>query len=201
MSMRPRPRPHGGRRLAAAALLVAVATTGAAQAAVKVDGTVFPDTLMADGRTLALNGVGVRVFFHIVDGYATALYLARPAHTEAAVIATPNPKAVLSTFFHAASIGQVRDESAGIHRRFCAATACSASDQASYATFMSHLAPAHPGETQLIVVTDTGVDIIRDNQKILTIPDPAFGQNLIRSLLGAASPTAHYRNGLLGVTG
>lgn len=190
------------RRAFAAALLVAgIGATPAARAAVKIDDVVFPDTLAAGGRTLALNGVGVRVFFHMVDGYVTALYLGRPAHTAADVMSGANPKAVLTTFLHAASIGQVRDESEAIHRRYCAQNVCTAADQASYAIFMSHLAPAHAGETQLIVVTDAGVDITRDNQKILSIPDPAFGQNLIRSLLGTASPTARYRRGLLGVTG
>ncbi len=194
------------RRLMAAFVAAAVVAAGigaspVARAAVKIDDAVFPDTLAAAGQTLALNGVGLRVFFHIVDGYATALYVGRPAHTQADVMSGPNPKAVLTTFFHAAALGQVRDESAAIHRRFCAQAACSASDQASYAIFMAHLAPVHAGETQLIVVTDAGVAISRDDRPVVTIPDPSFGQNLIRSLLGAAAPTARYRNGLLGVTG
>lgn len=192
------------RRLAAAAAAIAAivaATAPQARAVVKVDDAVFPDTVAAGPATLALNGVGVRVFFHIVDAYATALYLARPARTVDAVMSGPNPKAMLTTFLHAASLGQIRDESEAIHRRFCAQRACTASDQASYAIFMAHLAPARAGETQMVVVTDAGVDILRDDQKVVTIPDPAFGQNLIRSLLGPAAPTARYRNGLLGVTG
>ena len=192
----------GRTRLLAAALLgAALGASPQAHAVVKVDEAVFPDTLAAGGRTLALNGVGVRVFFHIVDAYATGLYLGQPAHTADAVIAGPNPKAVLTTFLHAATLGQVRDESEAIHRRFCAQTACSAADQASYAIFMAHLAPTHAGETQLIVVTDAGVAITRDNQPVVTIPDPSFGQNLIRSLLGPAAPTARYRRGLLGGAG
>ena len=187
--------------LAAASLAVAaMAVAAPARAVVRIDAAVFPDTLSAGGTTLALNGVGVRVVFLVVRAYATALYLKQPAHTTDAVMSGPNPKAVLTSFLHAASITQLRDESDAIHRRFCAQTTCSAADQASYAVFLAHLQPAHAGETQLIVVTDAGVDILRDNQLVVAIPNPSFGQNLLRSLLGPASPTARYRNGMLGVT-
>ena len=189
------------RVLATALALAAIGAAPAARADVKVDGAVFPDTLATGGHTLVRNGVGVRVFFHIVDGYVTALYLGQPAHTAADVMAGPNPKAVVTTFLHAASLGQVRDETETIHRRFCAHNTCSAADQASYAIFLAHLAPAHAGETELVVVTDAGVEVHRDGREIVTIPDAAFGQNMIRSLLGDAAPTGRYRRGLLGVTG
>ena len=186
-------------RLGAALLLAAFA--GSARAAVTVDTATFPTNLQAGGQILILNGVGTRIVFLVIRAYATGLYLAQPAHTLDAVLAAPGPKAVLTNFLHAASVAQMRSESDALHRRYCAEVACPAADQAAYAAFIGSLRPARAGDTQLIVVTATGVEISHDGTPVASIPNPSFGQNLLRSLLGASAPTSRYRNGLLGVSG
>ena len=173
----------------------------AARADVTVDGAVFPATLAAGGQTLALNGVGVRVFFHLVDGYATALYLRSPAHTADAVLDAPDPKAIVTHFLHDASLDQIHSETQAIHRRYCAHATCADAEQAAYALFVSHLGAVHRGDTQLILLTATGVELRHNDQLVVTIPDPAFGVGLLRSLVGDASPTGGYRRGVLGVAG
>ncbi len=183
--------------LLAALLLAPVA----ARADVTVDGAVFPATLAAAGQTLALNGVGVRVFFHLVDGYATALYLRAPAHTADAVLAAPAPKAIVTRFLHDASLDQIRSETQAIHRRYCAHATCADTEQAAYTLFVAHLGAVHRGDTQLILLTATGVELRRNDQPVLTIPDPAFGSGLLSSLVGDASPTGGYRRGILGAAG
>ena len=193
---------------AAVALLLGAATsvparadvTVGARAAVTVDTATFPTHFQADGQTLTLNGVGTRVVFLVVRAYATGLYLVRPAHTLDAVLASPGPKAILTDFLHDASAAQMRGESDTLHRRYCAVQACPAADQAAYDAFVASFRPVHAGETQLIVVTDAGVDISRDGASVAHIPNRLFGQNLLRSLLGPSAPTRRYRNGLLGVT-
>lgn len=185
------------RTMLAATVMLAVPL--AAHATVKAGDAVFPDTFPAEGQTLRINGAGVRVFFHIVDGYATALYVAQPAHTPEAVIDGPNPKVIYTEFLHSASLSQIRSEYNDIHESYCAHETCNPTDEASYKEFVAHLQPAASGQTQTILITDRGVTVSRNNQPVVTIDNPSFGKDLVRSLVGPASPTAAYRNGLLGV--
>ena len=76
--------------------------------------------------------------------------------------------------------------------------ACPAADQAAYAAFVDTLQPVRAGETQLLVVTNAGVDVFHDGVLAARIPNRSFGENLIRSLLGPTAPTAGYRDRLLG---
>ena len=81
-----------------AALAVVLAAGPAASR--EVGGVRVPETArLADGTELVLNGAGLRTkfFFKI---YAGALYLRRPLHEAAAVLADPGPKRVLMHFIY-----------------------------------------------------------------------------------------------------
>lgn len=179
-------------------LAITTVSAAAVPAGMTVGGVAFPATYPVDGRTLVLNGAGVRVFFHIVDGYATALYLPSPVHTAQGVIDAPNPKVIFTHFLHDASLARIEAEYQRIHARYCAAYACTPQADAGYRTFVAHLGPVTAGETQVLLITDQGVDVTRNGQKIVTIPDPAFGTDLVRSLVGVAAPTEGYRHALIG---
>lgn len=183
--------------LAGAALAFGLAA-GAARAEVKVGGAVFPDTFPAQGQNLKLNGAGVRVFFHMVNGYATALYMSQPAHTAQAIIDAPNPKVIYTEFLHDASLSRIQGEYNTIHESYCQHYQCNPTDEASYKEFVSHLEPASSGQTQTILITDSGVTVSRNNQVVQTINNPSFGKDLIRSLVGECAPTESYRNGIIG---
>jgi hypothetical protein len=74
--------------------LIAVAAPWAgapAAAAVLVEGKPFDERLLLDGRTLVLNGTGVRAVAWL-KGYAAGLYLAERADSARAVQAVPGPK-------------------------------------------------------------------------------------------------------------
>lgn len=175
-----------------------VGASSAGHADTRVGGAVFPDDLKIGNTSLKLNGVGLRVFYHLVDGYATGLYVVSPAHDGKAIAEGPNPKVIYTEFLHDASLERVKDEYDSIHARYCKLYACNAQNEASYAAFTSHLAAAKRGEAQLIVVTDQGVSMQRNGVVVASIADPAFGVGLVQSLLSAAAPTEGFRDGLLG---
>jgi Chalcone isomerase-like len=71
----------------------------AGAAAAEVDGIVFPARVELAGKTLALNGAGIRTkfFLHI---YAAALYTEHPLHSADAVLADAGAKRVVMHFIY-----------------------------------------------------------------------------------------------------
>ncbi len=82
---------HRASALLAAALL-ALTLSGRATA-VEIEGVRLPETVEVAGRTLLLNGAGVRTKFFF-DIYVGALYLPERTRDAARAIAMPGPKAV-----------------------------------------------------------------------------------------------------------
>lgn len=169
-----------------------------AHADTKVGGAVFPDDLKIGNASLKLNGVGLRVFYHLVDGYATGLYVVSPGHDGKAIAEEPNPKVIYTEFLRDASLVRVKGEYELIHAHYCKLYECDAKNEASFAAFTAHLAAAKKGEAQLVLITDQGVSMQRNGVVVVSIDDPAFGKGLVQSLLSAAAPTDGFRDGLLG---
>ena len=188
-----------------AALLLAVSMLGApahaAEAMPSVGGVSFPPTVAVDGTTLVENGAGLRVFFLVVRGYASALYVAHAAHDASAILAEPGPKEIRTVFLHAASAEQLRNELGRIHDAYCARAACDAVEQRDYAALVAHETPVRAGDRETFLVSDQGVSVTRNGAEAVAIPDPKFGAALLDSMLGPSAPTARYRNGLLGLAG
>ncbi len=72
-------------------LVLAVAATAPAAAAVTVGNVKFEDHVDVQGQRLQLNGAGLRYKF-VVKVYAAGLYVSRPAQSLAEVLAAPGPK-------------------------------------------------------------------------------------------------------------
>ncbi len=80
--------------LGAGAILVA-----AGAAAMELAGVTLPDTVTVNGTVLKLNGMGVRKKLFI-KVYVGGLYLVKPGHDAAAVIAADEPKEVVMHFLY-----------------------------------------------------------------------------------------------------
>ncbi len=186
---------------AALALLGACALSATPARALTAGGVAFPDTYPTAGQTLRLNGAGVRVFFALVNGYASALYVETPAHDAAALLAEPGPKVVVTEFLHAADVGQLKREFANVHDHYCARNPCPPGNEASYREMVGHLAPVTRGETATYVITGKGVDVLRNHEPAFSIDNPAYGPSFLAALIGATSPAPGYRAGLLGKRG
>lgn len=171
-----------------------------AMGAVTVGGAIFPVQFQLGQTTLKLNGVGLRAFYHLVDGYATALYVVTPSHDPQTVVDGPNPKVIYTRFLRDASLERVRDEYQAIHQRYCQDNPCDARNEASFKAFADHISDARKGDVELVVITDGGVSLQRGGKVLVSVDDPAFGKGLVRSLVGSASPTQGYRDGLLGLS-
>ena len=129
-----------------------IATPLAARA-VTAGGVAFPDTFPVAGDTLHLNGAGVRVFFAIVDGYVSALYVKSPSHSANDILDGPNPKVLYTEYLHDAGVGQLKREFANVHDHYCAKNVCPAANEASYHQTVAALTPVTKGETSTYIIT------------------------------------------------
>ncbi|MCQ8279222.1 chalcone isomerase family protein [Acetobacteraceae bacterium KSS8] len=184
-------------KLFAALALTAMLGAGAAQART-VGGVTFPDTVQQAGQTLELNGIGKRVFALIVDGYASALYVPKPAHTAEAILAEPGPKLLYTQFLHAASVNQIRNEYKSVYNSYCSNHACSAASKQTFDKILASVQPVKSGDTASYLIDDGNLTLSINGRTVVTAHDPEYVHGMLDSLLGAASPTAGYRNGLLG---
>ncbi len=75
---------------------IAAATTAAAVDSVQLKGHSYPKTIQLEGKTLQLNGAGVRYKF-IVPVYTAALYTEKPVKSEAEFLAAPGSKRLILT--------------------------------------------------------------------------------------------------------
>jgi Chalcone isomerase-like len=81
------------KHLILALLMLAIALTSPAGAAVQVKGVKFGDTFEVAGQTLQLNGAGVRVKL-VFDVYAASMYLSHKQTSTQGVLTQNGPKSV-----------------------------------------------------------------------------------------------------------
>jgi hypothetical protein len=90
-------------------LLLAPLLAFAASAA-EVDGVVFPDTRQVDGKTLVLNGYGLRTWsFLNVHIYIAGLYVERPTRDPNAIIQSAETKVLTFHFQHDVDAERARE--------------------------------------------------------------------------------------------
>ena len=76
--------------------------------AASLAGVTLPDTVQAGGKTLVLNGLGLRKKF-VVKVYVAGLYLEKKSSDADAIIKADEPKQVVMHFVHGASKNQMAD--------------------------------------------------------------------------------------------
>ncbi|MEI7711457.1 MAG: chalcone isomerase family protein [Rhodospirillales bacterium] len=90
-------------------LLLAPLLAFAASAA-EVDGVVFPDTRQVDGKTLVLNGLGLRTWsFMNIHIYIAGLYLERTTRDPNAIIQSAETKVLTFHFQHDVAADRARE--------------------------------------------------------------------------------------------
>jgi hypothetical protein len=163
-----------------------------------VDGVTFPPSMSQDGKTLVLNGVGTRTISYFLDVYVSALYLTTSASTLDAVLAEPDPKVLVTHYLHDATPDQTKSEYTAIYNRFCATTACSAQSHVSFQKVLDSVTPTHVGDYSTYVIENGTLTVSKDGKPVLTVHDADYARGFLAAVLGSASPSAEYRQGMLG---
>ncbi len=183
-------------RLAAAALMLLVAVAPAR--AVVIDDATIPDTYSLDGRTLRLNGAGLRTYV-VIPGYVAALYLGAPSHDPAAIMASQQAKVVVVTFRHSASKQQVEDSYRKGERINCGNGQCDKAELPDFERLVAASTAMKPGDTAAYVYEPKRIRVLINGQVVGDYADGALSKQLLLGFLGDHPPTERLKAQLLGL--
>ena len=176
-------------------VVLVLASTFALDAA-SLAGVTLPDTAQVGGKTLVLNGLGVRKDY-MVKVYVGGLYLEQKSSDANAIIKSDEPKQIVMKFLHGASKSQMTnafDESFKDNTPDAEKTMKGDIDR-----LLGALTPVKTGDEMVFTyVPGTGTTLLINGSQKLTIAGPAFGSVLFSVWLGPKPPTADLKKGMLG---
>ena len=183
------------RRFIVATLAVVLAASLSASAKELADVT-MPDTLSAGGKTLQLNGLGLRkkAMFKV---YVGALYLETPSKDAAAILGSTQAKVVRMHFLRDLSKEQLTD---AFKEGFEAnAKEKAAAQKSNIDRFLAMLSAVKQGEEiGFSYVPGTGTTVTKGDQSVGVIEGKDFGDMLYAVWLGPVPPTEDLKKGMLG---
>ena len=161
-----------------------------------VAGVTLPDTAQVGGKTLVLNGMGVRTKF-MVKVYVAGLYVEQKSSDPAAIIKADAPRQIVMRFVHGASKSQMSDafeESFNNNSPDAVKTMKGDIDK-----LLGALEPVKDGDQMVFTyLPGTGTTLAINGKDKVTIAGPAFGQVIMSVWLGPKPPNADLKKGLLG---
>lgn len=178
-------------------LVIAALVVGVPVAAATLAGVTLPDSISLGGRTLVLNGMGVRtrVVFKV---YVGGLYLEKKTSNAAEVIEADVPKRLVLQFVRNVDRNQITEAFDESVKNNAAAQA--ASLKAEVTQFLAALEPLKSGEQMaLTYVPGTGTTITVRGADKVTIPGLPFGRLVFSMWLGPKPPSGDLKKGLLGM--
>jgi hypothetical protein len=147
-----------------------------------------------------LNGIGVRrVTIFRIRVYVAGLYLPRPSHSAAAILASPGPKVLRLQFIHSGSKAQVEKQYREGEEQNCSHGECAASDRSDFERLVAAAPAVEPGDTSTYIFTDKGVKVFANNTMIGDFADVDLAHQLLRGFIGDHPPTQALRSALLGL--
>jgi Chalcone isomerase-like len=159
-------------------------------------GVTLPDKIQVAGRTLVLNGMGLRRKF-VVKVYVAGLYLDQKSSDPTAILKPDIRKQLVMHFVRSVSKNQIAD---AFNESFENNTPdAKKTMNAEIAQFLGALEPVHDGDQMVFTyLPGTGTTFAINANEKLTIPAPAFAPVLFSVWLGPNPPNADLKKGLLG---
>jgi hypothetical protein len=166
-------------------------------AAAEISGVKLPDQVTVAGKSLKLNGAGLRQATILkVNVYAAGLYLEKPSNDGEAIANSDQTKCIEMVFMRDVTGKQMAEAFAEGFDKNCVA-GC-----AELKPFISKLQgmtkDMKKGETMAVHFLADSVEIMVRGQKVASIGDKAFSHQLIRCWIGKNPPNAGLKSGLLG---
>ena len=185
------------------AFLLVFSLAGGASAAT-LAGVTLPDSYPVEGRTLKLNGIGLRTLSFVGIGvriYVAGLYVSEPSHDARAILASPGPKVMLLQFLHAGTKAEVEKEYREGERQNCGDGGCPAADQPDFERLVAAAPAVKFGDTTTYIFTPSGVRVLANNQPVVDLANKDLSYRLLAGFIGVRPPSQELKNGLLGVPG
>jgi len=175
----------------AIALLFFAAPAGAAE----LQGVTFPDTATVGGKTVKLNGMGVRIAYVFVKVYVAGLYLETPTHDGQAATQADEAKRMQLQFLREVTHEEMVDAmKEGFEHTGTPALQPQIDRFSSFFT-----EPFEEGaQATFDYVPGTGTTVTLSGKDKGTIPGADFMRALWGIWLGSSPPSESLREGLLG---
>ena len=175
--------------------IVTLAAAGGVMAAT-LEGVTLPDTATVGGKTLVLNGMGLREFLW-VDVYVGGLYLETKATTPDAVMAEKGPFRITMNLLHDVSRKQFADNwkddlknnNPGVEQQYAA----------QMNQFIGLFDDAKDGDTVIMdFVPGTGLSVTHNGKLMGTVAGDGFAYDVLHCYVGPNPPTSKLKRGMLG---
>lgn len=162
----------------------------------ELDGVQLPGELQVGGKTLQLNGIGLRTYSILgIHIYVAGLYLEHTSSDAEAILRSRDTKMLIIKF--------KRDVSADASRKAwrtglennCAAP-CQL-DPTDVARFLAGVPAMHAGESYALLFTQQGVTIIADGVQVGEISKRPFAEAMLATFLGPAPASPRLKEELL----
>ena len=181
----------------AAAIALWLLTSATPAVAGELAGVKLPDTMSAAGKTLKLNGMGLRkkAVFKV---YVGGLYLETASKDAGAVLAADAPKAVTMHFLRSIDKAKlVEAYTEGLENN---AKAKAAAQKANVDRFLGLVTDVKEGsEFTVAYAPGAGTTVLRDGKEAGKIEGKDFADAVFALWLGPKPPSADLQKGMLGL--
>lgn len=176
---------------------LAVALAASTASAAEISGVKLPDQVTVGGKTLKLNGTGLRqATFIKFNVYAAGLYLENSSHDGEAIANSEQTKSIEMVFMRDVTAKQMAD---AFHEGFDNNCIAGCAELKPFIPKLQGLLKdMKKGETMAYHFTPDGVDVMIRGQKVGKVGDKAFSHQLIRVWIGKNPPNVELKEGLLG---
>jgi hypothetical protein len=160
-------------------------------------GVKMADETKLDGKSLVLNGLGMRqkTIFK-VNVYVGALYIEKKSHDPQEILQSPELKRVELAFVHSASQSQVQDAFDEAYQANCTDD-CQAL-KAPFERLRSLMAALSVGDRLSFDIYPSKVNVWINARQAGTVTDDKFPRALLGTWLGKNPPTESLKQAMLG---
>jgi hypothetical protein len=165
--------------------------------ATELDGVAMPDTRVADGTEMRLNGIGLRTFSILgIRIYVAGLYLERRSADPDTILHSPERKLLDIRFLRDVDAADARKAWRDGFEQNCK-TPCSL-DPRGVQQFLAAVPAIHKGDETQLLFTSKGVDVTHNGRPMGDIADPHFAEVMLATFIGPEPPTPRLKRELLG---
>ena len=164
--------------------------------AAELDGVQVPNTLQVDGKTLHLNGFGLRTYSILgIHIYVASLYLEHLSTNPEQIIQSPETKLLTVRFERDVSADQARRAWRDGLDNNCEAPCHLNPDEVG--RFLAVVPAMHAGDNYSLLFTQSGATVTVSGKLIGTITQPQFAEAMLATFLGPKPASPRLKRELL----
>ena len=170
---------------------------GSNAAAAEISGVKLPDQVTVSGKSLKLNGAGLRQATILkVNVYAAGLYLEKPSGDGEAIANSDQAKSIEMVFMRDVTAKQMAEAFGEGFEKNCVAGCAELKPHIN--KLQGLMKDLKKGDSMAIHFLTDSVEVMFRGQKVASVGDKAFSHQLIRCWIGKNPPNSGLKEGLLG---